>query len=157
MLSFILTATIGVALASAVPSSVSEPKDTTDVYIINKQNVEHFDGSQLAGKSVKSYHILRSAEKPIRIHDIVTNEPSDAKGQNSSTHVKEVAKFSSRAAIQPDHALIILDGKPIKIGEFIQLTRANAVKNVTSITNPELIKHYTTDKKITCVLEVTTK
>lgn len=46
--------------------------DTADVYIINGREIEHFDGSQLTGKTVSSYEIV--TENKCRIHRI-TAEP----------------------------------------------------------------------------------
>ena len=48
--------------------------DTTDLYLIDNERVEFFNGSQLNGKTIKSYSIVRDDfnGNPVRLHLIVT-------------------------------------------------------------------------------------
>lgn len=71
MTSLILSAVCAVALSCPDMTPIA---DTTDLYLIDNERVEFFNGSQLNGKTIKSYNIVRDDfnGNPVRLHLIVT-------------------------------------------------------------------------------------
>ncbi|MBR1538586.1 MAG: hypothetical protein IJ636_03670 [Bacteroidales bacterium] len=72
MTNFFLTAICAALLSAGTPAA---PADTLNRYVIDKQVVENFDGSQLAGTKVLAYEITTANEdgQVVRIHEIRTN------------------------------------------------------------------------------------
>ena len=80
--------------------SLTEPSDTTEKYFINGEAVEYFDGSQLVGKTIKSWKIAfaSSGKTVLKVHNIITsNGPMSSKRQvlyflnnNQITDVKDI-------------------------------------------------------------------
>lgn len=76
MTSFFFTAICAAILSAGTPAA---PADTLNRYVIDKQNVENFDGSQLAGTKVLAYEIstVEQDGQIIRIHDIRTDRGAE--------------------------------------------------------------------------------
>lgn len=72
---FILSSICALALNSA---AMPAQQDTVDRYVINNEKIEKFDGSQLEGKTVKSYSIILATGDAgtmvYRVHDISTEQ-----------------------------------------------------------------------------------
>ena len=138
MTSILLSTICALALNAAAPSASA---DTTDLYLIDYARVENFDGSQLAGKRVISYKIMREnlAGEPARVHFITTDAPKD--GANpvvvmGNPDLSDVTVVSLDQAERPsisirstsvsvDDILFFLDGKQIKSEEFQKLDPKN--------------------------------
>ena len=140
MTSIILSTVCALALnAAALPATA----DTTDLYMIDYAKVENFDGSQLAGKKVFSYRIMREnvAGVPTRVHFITTDAPKD--GANpvvvmGNPDLSNVTVVSLDQAERPsisirstdpstsvDDILFFVDGKQIASDEFKKLDPKN--------------------------------
>ena len=93
------------SLLQAAPFAVA---DTLTHYIIDNKPVEHFDGSQLAGKKILTYQIsiVSSNNEIVRIHTIRTDPMAD-------------------------YAYVI-DGNQVPKSVFEQLD-ANGIKSITII------------------------
>lgn len=50
--------------------------DTSNVYIIDNQEIKNFDGSQLQGKTIVWYNIAVAKDRPVKIHLIKTDKSS---------------------------------------------------------------------------------
>ena len=74
MLTFIMSAICAVSLNA---STAAAQADTLDRYVINGQQVEKFDGSQLVGKNVSDYKVVVAdgevGGKVLRMHLIRTD------------------------------------------------------------------------------------
>lgn len=58
MLTFILSAVCAIALGT---NAIASQADTLNVYIINGETIENFDGSQLVGKTISDYKTMISS------------------------------------------------------------------------------------------------
>ena len=140
MTSIILSTICALALnAAALPA----PADTTDLYLIDNARVENFDGSQLAGKKIVFYKIMREnvAGVPARVHFITTDASKD--GTNpvvvmANPDMRDVTVVSLGESKQPsisirttdssvsvDDILFFVDGKQIASEEFKKLDPKN--------------------------------
>ena len=136
MTSIILSSVCALALnAAALPAQV----DTNDLYLIDNARVENFNGSQLDGKTVVSYKIMREnvAGVPTRVHFITTNAPKDGStpvvvmaspGLNDVTVVSldkaehpSITIRSTDPSKSVDDILFFVDGKQIASDEFKKL------------------------------------
>lgn len=72
MSTFILSAIC--ALSIGASANMPSPADTIRKYIIDNQPVEHFDGTQLAGKTIDTYTVTseKDGRKVIETHKIST-------------------------------------------------------------------------------------
>ena len=106
---FILSSICALALNSA---AMPAQQDTVDRYVINNEKIEKFDGSQLEGKTVKSYSIILATGDAgttvYRVHDISTE-------QNTIT-IKGVSAETS--GTKP---LYIVDGKEMEKGSTLSI------------------------------------
>ena len=131
MTSIILSTICAIALNAA---PLSAPADTIIAYAIDGQKIEHFDGSQLVGKKIAAYEIIKldAMEGPTILHSILTEEgaiKSDLVVINGVKH-EEDASFKLNGAItirsvDPSYSLddivYVLDGKVITADDFKKL------------------------------------
>ncbi len=88
MKTLMISALCAIALCSVQLGVSAKPAqaDTLDRYVIDGTNVTDFDGSQLVGKTVKSYDVMtaKSGKTVYRIHTITTSPSlSDLRGKFS--------------------------------------------------------------------------
>ena len=74
MFTFFLTATLALTLCNEEVQAAPEMADTVDIYVIDNEVVENFDGSKLVGMEIAEYKISRSKDKPMRVHSISTKK-----------------------------------------------------------------------------------
>ena len=96
--------------------------DTLNLYVIDHQHVDQFDGSQLVGKKIVDYQIMTamSEKDVIRVHEILTEN-----------------------ALQPNDPAFVIDGQQVPKEEFEKLT-ASDIESITVIKNGsrEDVKQY---------------
>lgn len=97
------------------------PADTLTRYIIDKQDVEHFDGSQLKGARIEAYDItvINVNGQAVQVHNIQTD----------------------RGALP----LILIDGKPVTMEDMKALDPA-AIASVQVFKNKEAIAKFSADE-----------
>lgn len=105
--------------------AVAAVPDTLNLYVIDKQMVSQFDGSQLVGKKIVAYRITTgtltagsSGKDIVRIHDIQTEAAS-----TSSMHVL-VAQTADPA--------YVIDGKQVTKDEFERL-KPSGIHSITVV------------------------
>ena len=98
--------------AVAIGTQAKVANDTIDKYIIDKQPVEHFDGSQLEGKCISKYMIAYKQDKGVveRHHVIYTDAKIVRLTGNDDKSVSVVTE-----------PLLIVDGKEISPEDFAKL------------------------------------
>lgn len=139
MTSIILTTICALALNAA---SIPAQADTNDIYLIDLTKVENFNGSQLAGKTIRAYSIQREnvGGVPTRIH-FITTKTDGAQNPvvaifdndfNNATSVtvgeKSQPSISVRTtdpSLSADDIVYIVDGKQISTEEFKKLDPKN--------------------------------
>ncbi|MBP3257297.1 MAG: hypothetical protein J6M23_04725 [Bacteroidales bacterium] len=89
------------------------------IYVIDNETVEHFDGSQLKGKTIKDYKITTqgSGRKAITVHAITTAPPTRFKGF-------AVPNFRADSLFAGKDIKIITQGAPKKIVYIIDGERS---------------------------------
>ncbi len=109
MKSILLTALCAVAIGTQAKVA----NDTIDKYIIDKQPVERFDGSQLEGKCISKYMIAYKQGKGVveRHHVIYTGDEAEKTLRNSNGPVVSMAT----------NPLLIVDGKETSPEDFAKL------------------------------------
>ena len=135
MTSIILSTICALALNAA---SIPTQADTNDIYLIDLAKVENFNGSQLAGKTIRAYSIQREnvGGVPTRIH-LITTKTDGAQTPvvaifdndfNNATSVtvgeKSQPSISVRAtdpSLSADDIVYIVDGKQTGTEEFKKL------------------------------------
>ncbi len=143
MTSIILTTICALALNAA---SIPAQADTNDIYLIDLTKVENFNGSQLAGKTIRAYSIQREnvGGVPTRIH-FITTKTDGAQNPvvaifdndfNNATSVtvgeKSQPSISIRTtdpSLSVDDIVYIVDGKQTSSDDFRKLDP----KNIKSI------------------------
>lgn len=105
--------------------AIAAVPDTLNLYVIDKQMVSQFDGSQLVGKKIVAYRITTgtltagsSGKDIVRIHDIQTEAAS-----TSSMHVL-VAQAADPA--------YVIDGKQVTKDEFERL-KPSGIHSITVV------------------------
>ena len=90
--------------------SVEIKKDTIDKYVIDKQTIERFNGTQLEGKTISKYIIAyKDAGNVVeKMHFILTGNESVS---FSNTPIKQ-SKYEG---------LVIVDGKEMSLDEFSKM------------------------------------
>ena len=139
MTSIILTTICALALNAA---SIPAQADTNDIYLIDLTKVENFDGSQLAGKTIRAYSIQREnvGGVPTRIH-FITTKTDGAQNPvvaifdndfNNATSVtvgeKSQPSISVRTtdpSLSVDDIVYIVDGKQTSSDDFRKLDPKN--------------------------------
>ncbi len=135
MTSIILSTICALALNAA---SIPAQADTNDIYLIDLAKVENFNGSQLAGKTIRAYSIQREnvGGVPTRIH-LITTKTDGAQTPvvaifdndfNNATSVtvgeKSQPSISVRTtdpSLSADDIVYIVDGKQTGTEEFKKL------------------------------------
>ncbi len=106
----------------AAAPTVSAP-DTLDRYLIDRQEVRQFDGSQLVGKKIVSYQITTvfTDDETVRIHEILTEY----------------------APSKPADPAYVIDGRQVAKEEFEKLS-PSGIKSMVVIKNGirEDVKQY---------------
>lgn len=121
MLATLLSAVCAMSLSASVAAA---PSDTLDRYIINGENVENFDGSQLVGKTVSDYKVIdakSNAGDVIKLHMIRTDgqKTKEIKSATTIEGVQVVDKYrkvseslsSGNVTVISTEAVYIIDGK----------------------------------------------
>lgn len=98
--------------AVAIGTQAKVANDTIDKYIIDKQPIEHFDGSQLEGKRISKYMIAYKQGKGVveKHHVIYTDAKIVRLTGNDDKSVSVVTE-----------PLLIVDGKEISPEDFAKL------------------------------------
>ncbi|MGM9753096.1 MAG: hypothetical protein ACI3ZK_03460 [Candidatus Cryptobacteroides sp.] len=89
MLTLILSAVCAFALGV---NTIASQTDTTNVYIINGEKVENFDGSQLVGKTISDYKTIFSSstsneETSVTIMHVIS---TDGKTMKKASHYSTI-------------------------------------------------------------------
>ena len=163
-----------VLLAAAVicvASAFAESVKTTPVYVIDGKKVEHFDGSQLVGKTIANYHV--DDEK--NVHVILTAEYVGSKAVKKVSVVQSTRPLKDGESVNrsqdagyylPGETVFVLDGKLISVSEFTSLKPSvlSSVKVIKDKDNAEFKKYSVEMKKSSttgvepkCVVLVTSK
>lgn len=135
MTSIILSSICALALNAA---PISAPADTNDLYVIDDIKVEHFDGSQLAGKQIGSYKIIlqNTSGTPTRIHYIVTGKVHEGRAkvsvvENSDSPLPGSPLVISRGKDHAENILLFIDGKQKDIKQIKQIrSNPNAIASI---------------------------
>lgn len=125
--------------------SVEIKKDTIDKYIIDKQVIERFNGSQLEGKTVSKYMIVyKDAGNVIeKTHVIITD------GVNIS--------FKNKSANQVKYeGLVMVDGKEMSSSDFRKMNAEEIASMKVYKAGSKVAKSYG-EKGKNGVLWITTK
>lgn len=125
--------------------SVEIKKDTIDKYIIDKQVIERFNGSQLEGKTVSKYMIVyKDAGNVIeKTHVIITD------GVNIS--------FKNKSANQVKYeGLVMVDGKEMSFSDFRKMNAEEIASMNVYKAGSKVAKSYG-EKGKNGVLWITTK
>ena len=139
IISLLFALVSGNGILKATP--LTAPADTLVRYYINGQLVDHFDGSQLMGKTITSYQIERfnhPEQGPVRVHNIQTSDaPQPPQSSQPTIRIRTVGD-----AQQAD-PVIVIDGKQVTKKEFEALDPTR-IKSMTVIKNgsQEEVKKY---------------
>ncbi len=161
MLTLFLSAVCALGLNA---SSVMVQADTLDRYIVNGENVEKFDGSQLVGKTVSDYKVTMAQSNvdggAVRIHLIRTDgqKIKDIKAATSveSTGANDKGSKNANVTVLSTTTIFIVDGKKCD-KEALNKIKPESIASMT-VNKPgskEAIK--LSGKKDVAVVEVVTK
>jgi len=128
--------------------SVSAQKKQEIKYIVNGNEVENFDGSQLEGLIIKSYKIETSKNGKEAFHFIITEDPVKvtAKRLNSNhftanSDTIKVIGFGKKA-----DPVLVLDGEKVISQEEFDKLNAYDIKGLDVIRNDEeILKKYSAE------------
>ena len=96
--------------------SVEIKKDTIDKYIIDKQVIERFNGSQLEGKTVSKYMIVyKDAGNVIEKTHVIMTDDGNISFKNKSVNQIKYA------------GLVIVDGKEMSVDDFSKMNAKDIV------------------------------
>lgn len=128
MKSILLTALCAVAIGTQAKVA----NDTIDKYIIDKQPVERFDGSQLEGKCISKYMIAYKQGKGVveRHHVIYTGDEAEKTLRNSNGPVVSMAT----------NPLLIVDGKETSPEDFAKLKPKSSAEYAEKFASMEIFK-----------------
>ncbi len=131
-------------LASNIQGQVSK-KDTIDKYVIDKQIIERFDGTQLEGKTVSKYIIAyKDAGKTVEKNHIIFTDK-----QETSLNGKPVK-------IMKYEGLIIVDGKEIPLNDLSKM-KTDEITNMEVYKSGSKVAQSYGEKGKNGVLMITTK
>lgn len=176
------TSIIAVLCALALGTTTLSAQDhkTSDVYIINGEKVENFDGSQLEGCTISSYKIMNAANasesntvhfiettgktvKSISTQVFVNGKPTTEEDLNSikSVDVKEIdikgqGNEKTVEIWDGDETVFVLNEKKITAEEFNNI-KPNKIKKVTVKKDAATISKYGEEGKTKAVILVETK
>ena len=134
--------------AITIGTQAKVANDTIDKYIIDKQPIEHFDGSQLEGKCISKYMIAYKQDKGVveRHHVIYTDAKIVRLTGNDDKSVSVVTE-----------PLLIVDGKEISPEDFAKLN-SQAIDHIDVLkAGSKAAKEYYGKKGSNGVIIVTTK
>ena len=96
-------------------------RDTIHKYTIDKQAVEHFDGSQLEGKHISKYLIAyKENGNVVEKHHVIYTGDEDVK-------VIKIAKDSNASVVSNKGQLIVVDGKEVTEEEMLKIKSEDVV------------------------------
>ena len=96
-------------------------RDTIHKYTIDKQAVEHFDGSQLEGKHISKYIIAyKENGNVVEKHHVIYTGDEDVK-------VIKIAKDSNASVVSNKGQLIVVDGKEVTEEEMLKIKSEDVV------------------------------
>ena len=126
------------ALCAATFSAQAEEakRDTIHKYTIDKQAVEHFDGSQLEGKRISKYIIAyKEGKGVVEKHHVIYTGEEDVK-------VIKIAKDSNAPVVSNKGQLIVVDGKEVTEEEMLKVKSEDV--NIVTVFTPdsEIAKAY---------------
>lgn len=129
--------------------SVEVKKDTVDKYVIDKQVIENFDGTQLEGKTISKYMIAYKDARSFveKIHVIFTIE--------KSVTINSALTGDLNGAVF--EGLIIVDGKEIERKELGNIIKTEDIANVNVFKPGSKIADSYGEKGKNGVLMITTK
>ncbi len=116
--------------------AVAAVPDTLNLYVIDKQMVSQFDGSQLVGKKIVAYRITTgtltagsSGKDIVRIHDIQTEGAGNLSIRVASARLADPA--------------YVIDGKQVSKEVFEQLkpSRIHSVEVVKNVSREDVKKY----------------
>lgn len=138
--------------AITIGTQAKVANDTIDKYIIDKQPVEHFDGSQLEGKCISKYMIAYKQGKGVveRHHVIYTGDEAE------KTFTIEGDANGPIAISKMLGPLIIVDGKEIT-HEGLSMIKSEDIAHVEVIKDTDLAAKQWGSKGVNGVIIVTTK
>ena len=138
--------------AVAIGTQAKVANDTIDKYIIDKQPVEHFDGSQLEGKRISKYMIAYKQGKGVveRHHVIYTG---DEAGKAFTIEGDADGPIVVSKMLGP---LIIVDGKEMT-HEGLSMIKSEDIAHVEVIKDTDLAVKQWGSKGVNGVIIVTTK
>ena len=134
--------------AITIGTQAKVANDTIDKYIIDKQPIEHFDGSQLEGKRISKYMIAYKQGKGVveKHHVIYTDAKIVRLTGNDDKSVSVVTE-----------PLLIVDGKEISPEDFAKLN-SQAIDHIDVLkAGSKAAKEYYGKKGSNGVIIVTTK
>ncbi len=134
--------------AITIGTQAKVANDTIDKYIIDKQPVEHFDGSQLEGKRISKYMIAYKQGKGVveRHHVIYTGDEAEKTIRNSNGPIVSMAT----------DPLLIVDGKETSPVDFAKI-KPEEIAHIEVIKDTDLAAKQWGSKGVNGVIFVTTK
>lgn len=137
--------------AVAIGTQAKVANDTIDRYIIDKQPVEHFDGSQLEGKCISKYMIAYKQDKGVveRHHVIYTGDEAEKTLRvigNGNGPIVSIAK----------EPLIFVNGTETSPADFAKI-KPEDIAHIEVIKDTDLAAKQWGSKGLNGVIIVTTK
>ena len=158
------------ALALNVSSAESQ-QDTVHRYVIDNKKVENFDGSQLQGKTIKSYTVTESKNESrnvvYELHSIETAnsafsyEKNEKRIEINEPGSKEAATYGEKGEIviisivndKDDTAdgkisepLYVIDGK-VSDKKDVDVLDVNKIESINVVKDRNEVKKYTDEEK----------
>ena len=138
--------------AITIGTQAKVANDTIDKYIIDKQPIEHFDGSQLEGKCISKYMIAYKQGKGVveRHHVIYTGDEAE------KTFTIEGDANGPIVVSKALGALVIIDGEEMT-REGLSMIKSEDIAHVEVIKDTDLAAKQWGSKGVNGVIIVTTK
>ena len=138
--------------AVAIGTQAKVANDTIDKYIIDKQPIEHFDGSQLEGKRISKYMIAYKQGKGVveRHHVIYTGD------ENEKNFTIEGDADGPIVVSKALGALVIIDGEEMT-REGLSMIKSEDIAHVEVIKDTDLAVKQWGSRGVNGVIIVTTK
>ena len=160
---FLLVAVFSVA-------SIHAQETRKAIYVIDGKQVENFDGSQLAGKTIVNYSI----DPAHNLHSIITSDMT--RGEVKSVKVLSTSKvINSDESVKPgvttdviraesDEIIYVLDGRIVPYSEILSMSTSKldsmtVIKDKDNHDFKKFADEYmkTSENVPTCVILITTK
>ena len=140
--------------AVAIGTQAKVANDTIDKYIIDKQLIEHFDGSQLEGKRISKYMIAyKENGNVVEKHHVIYTGNEEAKViRIAKDNDKSLSVVSNKLVGQ----LIAIDGREVTEEEMLKIKPEDVVSVYVFEPGSEVAKSYG-EKGSKGVIMVTTK